>query len=203
MEPQPTAPGRWQADLNDFFATVDRENQAFSRNLTRQSAFYTEVARPALEAAAEALRPHGRTCETGLDHNRIYLIVHRPEGPVEFQYAVVTEARIETVVPYIHCWFEENELAANAADAAGEKEEPEDDQDESDSEDEPEDEDEEKDDKKDDKKPARTKTIELLSSWMEGREIESVTREEILADFTTHYKEAVSRLRTHLHTTPQ
>lgn len=203
METQPNSPGRWQADLNDFFASVDRENQAFSHNLTRQGAFYTDVARPALEAAAEALRQHGRTCETGLDQSRIYLIVHRPEGPVEFQYAVVAEARIETVAPYIHCWFEENELADKATEAAGEKEEVEDDKEDSDSGDEPEGEGEEKDEKKDDKKPARTKTIELLSTWTEGREIESVTREEILADFTTHYKEAVTRLRTHLHTTPQ
>jgi hypothetical protein len=30
-----------------------------------------------------------------------------------------------------------------------------------------------------------------------------VTREEILADFVAHYKEAITRLRTHLHTTPQ
>lgn len=200
MEPQPNSPGRWQADLNDFFATVDRENHAFSHNLTRQGAFYTDVARPALEAAAEALRQHGRTCETGLDQSRIYLIVHRPEGPVEFQYAVVAESRIETVTPYIHCWFEENELADKATEAAGEKEEPEDDKEDSESGDEPEGESEEK---KDDKKPDRTKTIELLSTWTEGREIESVTREEILADFTTHYKEAVTRLRTHLHTTPQ
>ncbi|WP_375433695.1 hypothetical protein [uncultured Hymenobacter sp.] len=203
METQPpNASGRWQADLNDFFATVDRENQAFSRNLTRQGTFYTEVARPALEAAAEALRQHGRTCETGLDQSRIYLIVHRPEGPVEFQYAVVAEARIETVTPYIHCWFEENELAAKAADAAGQKA-AEDDQEEPEQDDAAEGEDGEKDEKKDDKKPARTKTIELLSTWAEGREIESVTRAEILADFTTHYKEAVTQLRTHLHTTPQ
>ena len=203
MEPQSTSKGRWQADLNDFFATVDRENHAFSHNLTRQGTFYNEVARPALEAAAEALRQHGRTCETGLDHSRIYLIVHRPEGPVEFQYAVVAEARIETVTPYIHCWFEENELADKATEAAGEKEEPEDEDDKEESGDESEGEGEEKDEKKDDKKPARTKTIELLGTWTEGREIESVTREEILADFTTHYKEAVTRLRTHLHTTPQ
>ncbi|UOQ67911.1 hypothetical protein [Hymenobacter volaticus] len=204
METQPNPSGRWQADLNNFFATVDRENQAFSHNLTRQGAFYSEVARPALEAAAEALRQHGRTCETGLDHSRIYLIVHRPEGPVEFQYAVVAGARIETVTPYIHCWFEENELADKADDAAGHKEEAkEDEDDKEESGDEAEGEDEGQDGKKDDKKPARTKTIELLSTWAEGREIESVTREEILADFTTHYKEAVTRLRTHLHTTPQ
>jgi hypothetical protein len=127
MDTQPTSTGRWQTDLNDFFATVDRENQTFSHNLVRQGTFYTDVARPALETAAEALRQHDRTCETGLDQNRIYLIVHRPDGPVEFQYAVVAEARVEAVTPYIHCWFEENELAdkpaANAEDEKGDDKE--------------------------------------------------------------------------------
>lgn len=203
METQLTSTWRWQADLNDFFASVDHENQAFSHNLVRQGTFYTDVARPALEAAAEALRQHDRTCETGLDQNRIYLIVHRPDGPVEFQYAVVAEARVEAVTPYIHCWFEENELddkpAAKAEDKQGEDQENQD----SESDEEAEGADEEQGEKKDDKKPARTKTIELLATWTDGREIESVTREEILADFVAHYKEAVTRLRTHLHTTPQ
>lgn len=203
MDTQPTSTGRWQTDLNDFFATVDRENQAFSHNLVRQGAFYTDVARPALEAAAEALRQHGRTCETGLDENRIYLIVHRPDGPVEFQYAVVAEARVEAVTPYIHCWFEENELADKPAANAEEKQGKDEDNQEPEPDEEPAGDDEEKGDKKDDKKPARTKTIEPLATWTAGREIESVTPEEILADFVAHYKEAVARLRTHLHTTPQ
>jgi len=210
MEPQPATTQRWNTDLDAFLATVDQENHAFSQNLKRQGEFYARTARPALDAAADALRRHDRTCETGLDQHRIYLIVRRPEGPVEFQYAVVAEARIEGVTPYIHCWFEENKLAEagledsgkTAAEAnqqqAGEeddKEEGEDDEDEG--------EEQEGDDKKkDDKKPKRTKTIELLSTWSAERQIESVTQEEILADFVTHYKEAVSRLRTHLHATP-
>ncbi|MBC8082897.1 MAG: hypothetical protein H7Z21_06745 [Hymenobacter sp.] len=203
MEANPNPPGRWQADLNEFFAGIESENQAFSGNLKRQGAFYADTVRPALDAAAEALRGHGRTCETGLDQNRIYLIVRRPEGPVEFQYALVAEARIEAVTPYVHCWFEENELAEQSTqdrpqDAEADDEKPEDDA----SEDEDEDK-EKKDDKKDDKKAARTKTIELLSSWADGRAIESVTREEILADFVVHYQEAVARLRSHLHAAPQ
>ncbi|WP_022826255.1 hypothetical protein [Hymenobacter norwichensis] len=205
MAPQPTLADRWQAELNDFFATVDRENEAYSRNITRQNAFYSEVAQPALEAAAEALKQHGRTCETGLDQSRIYLIVHRPDGPVEFQYAVLAEPRVEGVTPYIHCWFEENPLALKPADDSqqeGEEGKPAQTEDEAEGEEGEEAGEEGKDEKKDDKKPARTKTIELLGTWAEGREIESVTREEILADFVAHYKEAVTRLRTHLHTTP-
>ena len=205
MAPQPTSADRWQAELNDFFATVDRENEAYSHNIKRQNAFYSEVAQPALEAAAETLKQHGRTCETGLDQSRIYLIVHRPDGPVEFQYAVLAEARVEGVTPYIHCWFEENPLAPKPADnSQQEDQEGKADQAEDDAEGEEAEEagEEGKDEKKGDKKPARTKTIELLGTWAEGREIESVTREEILADFVAHYKEAVMRLRTHLHTTP-
>ncbi|RPD45712.1 hypothetical protein DNI29_16270 [Hymenobacter sediminis] len=202
METQPKVTEQWQANLNEFFATVDRENQAFSHNLTRQGTFYTDVARPALEAAAQALHQHGRTCETGLDQNRIYLIVHRPEGPVEFQYAVVAEARVETVTPYIHCWFEENELDDKPANNTEDEQDADKDGQEQESQDEP-DSDEAQGDQKDDKKPTRTKTIELLSTWTEGREIESVTREEILADFVAHYQEAVTRLRTHLHIRPQ
>lgn len=204
MDSQPTASDRWQAELDDFFATVDRENETYSHNITRQSTFYREVVRPALEAAAETLQQHGRTCETGLDQSRLYLIVHRPEGPVEFQYAVLAEPRVEGVTPYIHCWFEENPLAPKPADnSQPEGQEGQPDQTEDDAQGEEEEAGEEgKDEKKDDKKPARTKTIELLSTWAEGREIESVTREEILADFVAHYKEAVTRLRTHLHATP-
>lgn len=202
MDSQPTASDRWQAELNDFFATVDRENETYSHNITRQLTFYREVARPALEAATETLQQHGRTCEIGLDQSRLYLIIHRPDGPVEFQYAVLAEPRVEGVTPYIHCWFEENPLAPKPAETtpqAGEEGNPAQD-DAKDADDE--EGDAEKDEKKDDKKPARTKTIELLSTWTADREIESVTREEILADLVAHYKEAVTRLRTHLHAMP-
>lgn len=201
MQPQPTAPGHWETDLDAFFATLDYENEAFARNIERQGQFYAATALPALDAAAGALRRHGHPCETGLDQSRIYLIVRRPEGPVEFQYAVLAEARIEGVTPYVHCWFEENKLAEKPAEDP-EKPAEGDDQGEEGGE-EGEGGEEKKDDKKDDKEPARTKTIELLCTWAEGRQIEGVTREEILTDFLNHYKEAVGQLRSHLHTAPR
>ena len=209
MTPQPVSPSRWQADLADFFATVDREDETFGRNITRQGTFYDATVRPALEAAAKVLRARGRLCEVGLDQSRLYLIVRQGADAVEFQYAVLAEVRIEAVTPYVHCWFEENKLAEkptekSAADPGQgvENDEPKKDDDpkeeaEGEGDDEP-----KKDDEKDDKKPARTKTIEPLGTWAEGRELESVTQEEILTDFTAHYQEAVTRLRTHLHTAP-
>jgi hypothetical protein len=208
MQPQPTAPGRWETDLDNFFGTLNRENDDHSRNIIRQGEFYARTVHPALDAAAEALRHHGRTCETGLDQHRVYVIVRRPEGSVEFQYAVVAEARIEGVTPYIHCWFEENPLAKTSGEDSGQTEdkaaqkpadEADDQQGEADKEG---DEEPEDDKKKDDKKPARTKTIELLATWAAGRQLESVTQEELLADFVAHYKEAVAGLRTHLHAAP-
>lgn len=199
MQPQPNPPVRWEAELTDFFATVGREDETYLANLKRQGAFYAATARPALEAAAAALRQHLRACEVGLDQNRVYLIVRRPEGAVEFQYAVMVEVRIEALTPYIHCWFEEDEYVGKPdAGKPQPKQEPEgeqpagDDGGEAAEKDQP-----------DDKKPARTKTVELLGTWADGRTLESVTQEELLADFTTHYKEAVTRLRTHLHLAPQ
>lgn len=204
MQPQPNPPVRWEADLTDFFATIDREDHTYLDNLGRQGTFYTDTARPALEAAAVALRQHLRTCEVGVDQNRVYIIVRRPDGPVEFQYAVTVELRIEALTPYIHCWFEEDEFIGKP-DAGKPQPQPEH-KDEPEGGDKPEGEEggeEDKDkDKKDDKKPARTKTVEALPTWAAGRPLESVTREELLADFTAHYKEAVTRLRTHLHLVP-
>lgn len=201
MTPQPNSLPRWQADLTDFFAVVDLEDETFGRNITRQGAFYRDTVRPALEAAAEALQARGRQCEIGLDQSRQYLIVRQGAGAVEFQYAVLAEVRIEAVTPYVHCWFEEDKLAekpaAEPGPEVGTDEPKKDDEPAADGDDQP-----EKDDDKDDKKPARTKTIELLGTWAEGRELESVTQEEILADFTAHYQEAVTRLRAHLHTAP-
>ena len=200
----PTPPGRWEADLNGFFATLAQEDQAFIDNLKRQADFYANTARPALETAAAALRPHARTCETGFDQDRVYLIVRHLEGPVEFQYAVVAKARIEAVLPYVHCWFEENKLAEAITAEQGQPEAPPEEEkgakkgDDKEGGDEP----PEGADKKDDQEPARTKTIELLASWRDDRRIESVTQEEILADFLNHYREAVAQARTQLHTTP-
>lgn len=205
MNPQANSPDRWEEDLTDFFAALDRENAAFSLNVTRQGAFYRDTVRPALEAAAAALRRHGRTGEVGLDANRQYLIVRRADDAVEFQYAVLAEARIEGVTPYIHCWFEENtweEKPAGPEQQADKDSQPEAKEDDAEDEDQPDKKDADaKDDKKDDK-PARTKTIELLGTWAADRAVESVTRDEILADFTAHYQEAVTRLRTHLHARP-
>lgn len=199
MQPQLNPPARWQADLADFFATVEREDHTYLANLKRQGDFYAATARPALEAAAEALRPHLRTCEVGVNQNRVYIIVRRPEGPVEFQYAVMVEVRIEALTPYIHCWFEEDEYA-DKPDAG--KPQPEH-KDEPEGNDQPEGGEGGDKDKKDDKKPPRTKTVEALSTWTNGRALESITQAEILADFTAHYKEAVGRLRAHLHLAPQ
>ena len=205
--------GDWQADLNDLFATLDRENHAFTDNLGRQTAFYRDVALPALEAAAQALRAHARDCETGLDPERVYLIVKQLTGEVEFQYAVVAEVRIEAVTPYVHCWFEENQLAEEITQEHGQPENKPDDQASKSDGDKP---DEKDDDKGDDKKgggeeggdakkkdaePTRTKTMEILSTWKDDRRIEDVTRQEILTDFVQHYQEAIGLARTQLHKT--
>ena len=202
MHPQPHPPTRWEADLSDFFATVGREDETYLANLKRQGTFYADTARPALETAAAALRQHQRVCEVGVNQNRVYLIVRRSEGTVEFQYAVMVEVRIEALTPYVHCWFEEDEYLGKP-DAGkpqpAHPEEPEGEKPAGDEGGEPED----KEKEKDDKQPARTKTVEVLGTWADGRTLESVTPEELLADFTAHYKEAVTRLRTHLHTTPQ
>ncbi|AMR25776.1 hypothetical protein A0257_00840 [Hymenobacter psoromatis] len=202
----PTPPGRWQADLNGFFATLAHEDQTFIDNLQRQTDFYTNTARPALETAAAALSAHARTCDTGLDDGRVYLIVRHLEGPVEFQYAIVAEVRIEAVLPYVHCWFEENKLAEAITAEQGQPEPPpkeEKDDDKADDKEGGGDKPPEGDDKKADKEPTRTKTIELLASWRDDRQIESVTQAEILTDFLQHYQEAVAQARTHLHTTPR
>ena len=209
------APGDWQASLNDLFATLDRENHTFTDNLNRQSAFYHDVALPALEAAAGALRAHARDCETGLDPERVYLIVRQLTGEVEFQYAVVAEVRIETVTPYVHCWFEENKLAEEITQEQGQPEKKPDDQSPKDGGDKPDAKDDDKggddegggegggeeggDAKKKDAEPTRTKTMEILSTWKDDRRIEDVTREEILNDFVQHYKEAIGLARTQLH----
>ncbi len=209
-----SASGNWQANLNDLFATLDRENQTFTDNLSRQSAFYQNTALPAVEAAAEALRAHARTCETGHDPERVFLIIKLLTGEVEFQYAVVAEVRVEAITPYIHCWFEENKLAEEITQQQGQpekkptKQAPKPDNKGGDKPDDKED-DEGDDDKGgdeeggDEKKkatdPTRTKTMEVLSTWKDDRRIEDVTREEILNDFVQHYKEAISLARTQLH----
>ena len=202
-----SASGNWQADLNDLFATLDRENHAFTDNLNRQSAFYHNTALPALEAAAEALRAHARDCETGLDPERVFLIVKQLTGEVEFQYAVVAEVRIEAVTPYIHCWFEENTLAEEITQEQGQPEEkPADKGDDAGDDKEAEKKGDDKggdedggDAKKKGAEPTRTKTMEVLSTWQDERRIEDVTREEILNDFVQHYKEAIGLARTQLH----
>ena len=202
-----SASGNWQADLNDLFATLDRENHAFTDNLNRQSAFYHDTALPALEAAAEALRAHARDCETGLDPERVFLIVKQLTGEVEFQYAVVAEVRIEAVTPYIHCWFEENTLAEEITQEQGQPEEkPADKGDDAGDDKEAEKKGDDKggdedggDAKKKGAEPTRTKTMEVLSTWQDERRIEDVTREEILNDFVQHYKEAIGLARTQLH----
>ena len=206
-------PDQWHADLDGFFNTLDRENQAYTDNLARQGKFYVEVVRPALNAAAAALRRHGRTCETGSDQDREYLIIRQMTGQVEFQYAIVGEVYIETVTPYVHCWFEENKLAKQLEKAHGQ---PEDNPDDAQAKDQGQDKDKEKsgdDDEKgddsggesadanqdDDKEPTRTKTMEVLGTWNEDRAIGSVTQQEILQDFVQHYQEAIGLARVQLH----
>ncbi|AWM32012.1 hypothetical protein [Hymenobacter nivis] len=203
--------GDWQADLNDLFATIDHESHTYIDNLNRQSAFDHDTALPALEAAAEALRAHARSCETGLDPERVYLIIRQLTGEVEFQYAVVAEVRIEAVTPYIHCWFEENKLAEAITKQQGQPEKQPDDQapksGDKGSDDQPADEGNDDkggdnqggDDKQKEEEPTRTKTMEVLSTWQDDRRIEDVTREEILNDFVQHYKEAIGLARTQLH----
>lgn len=199
MDSATPPPGNWQADLDGLFATLGREDQAFADNMGRQTAFYKDTALPALQAAAEALGHHGRTAEAGQEPERVYLIVSKLTGEVEFQYAVVAEVRIEAVTPYIHCWFEENKLAEAIEKEQGQPEKPAGgDQPDDDKPDEG----GEADDKKDDKEPARTKTLEVLSTWRAGRALASITREEILADFVRHYHEALELARTQLHVAP-
>jgi hypothetical protein len=205
MDNAPTpSSDNWQADLDDLFDTLGREDKAFADNMGRQTAFYNDVALPALQAAAEALGRHGRQAEAGQEPERVYLIVNKLTGEVEFQYAVVAEVRIEAVTPYIHCWFEENKLAETMKKEQGQPEKPEDDGDQE--ADEKKDgggeEGGEGDDKKDDKEPARTKTMEVLSTWREGRTLDSITQEEILNDFVKHYQEALDQARTQLHVAP-
>ncbi|MDJ0367918.1 hypothetical protein QMK33_22480 [Hymenobacter sp. H14-R3] len=209
-----SASGNWQADLNDLFATLDRENRAFTDNLSRQATFHHDVALPALEAAAEALRAHARTCETGLDPERVFLIIRQLSGKVEFQYALVAEVRIEAVTPYVHCWFEENKLAEAITQEQGQPEKKPadpapkpagkgtDQPDEEGAGDDEGGEDQGGDDaKQQDAEPTRTKTLEVLSTWQADRRIEDVTREEILRDFVHHYQEAIGLARTQLHKT--
>lgn len=198
-------PGNWQADLDGLFDALNREDQVFRDNLAVQTAFYQNTALPALQAAAQAVGRHGRTAEAGHEPERVYLIVSKLTGEVEFQYAVVAEVRIEAVTPYIHCWFEENQLAAALEKERGQPEQPEDDdQAQGDKADDKEGEEggEGGDDKKDDKAPARTKTMEVLSTWRAGRALASVTQDEILSDFVQHYKEALDLARTQLHVAP-
>jgi hypothetical protein len=202
---QPTS-GSWQADLDGLFATLDHENQAFTDNLNQQSAFYHDTALPALEAAAEALRAHARTCEVGLDPERVYLIIRQLTGEVEFQYAVVAEVRIEAVTPFVHCWFEENKLAEEITQQQGQPEKKPDDKSDGPDDKSGEEKGDEKggddqggDAKKKDADPTRTKTMEILSTWQDDRRIADVTREEILTDFVQHYKEAIALARTQLH----
>ena len=200
MDSPTPSPGNWQADLDGLFDTITQEDKTFADNMGRQTAFYNDTARPALEAAAAAVRRHGRTAEAGQEPERVYLIISKLTGEVEFQYAVVAEVRIEAVTPYIHCWFEENKLAEALKKEQGQPEKPAGD-------DQPDDDKKEEggaegDDKKDDKEPARTKTMEVLSTWREGRTLDSVTQEEILADFVQHYHEALNLARTQLHVAP-
>ena len=209
------SPRQWQADLDGFFDQLDRENQAYTDNLARQGKFYVEVVRPALNAAAAALRQHGRTCETGFDQDREYLIIRQMTGQVEFQYAIVGEVFIETVTPYVHCWFEENKLAQQLEKAHGQ---PEDKPDAAKAKGQDKEKDQEKSgddeekgdnsggdesaaaDKKDDgKEPTRTKTMEVLGTWNDDRAIGSVTQQEILQDFVLHYQEAIGLARVQLH----
>ncbi|NML66588.1 hypothetical protein HHL22_15375 [Hymenobacter sp. RP-2-7] len=201
MDNAPTPPpGNWQAELDNVFGTIEKEDQAFTDNLGRQTDFYKNTALPALQAAAQALGKHGRTAEAGQEPERVYLIVNKLTSEVEFQYAVVAEVRIEAVTPYIHCWFEENKLAEAIQKEQGQPEKSAGDED--DKGDEAKDDDGEGDDKKDDKEPARTKTIEVLSTWREGRALDSITQEEILHDFVRHYQEALGLARTQLHVAP-
>ena len=206
------ASGDWQADLNDLFATLDRENHAYTDNLARQTTFHRDVALPALQAAAQALRDHARECETGLDPERVYLIIKQLTGEVEFQYAIVGEVRIEAVTPYVHCWFEENTLAEEITQAQGQPEKKPadkggDDSDDKEGDDKGGDDDKGEgggeeggdDAKKKGAEPTRTKTMEVLSTWKDDRRIEDVTRQEILNDFVQHYKEALGLARTQLH----
>ena len=205
-------PGNWQADLDGLFDSLGQEDQAFTNNMGRQTAFYKDTALPALQAAAEALGRHGRIAEAGQEPERVYLIVNKLTGEVEFQYAVVAEVRIEAITPYIHCWFEENKLAEEITQEQGQPEKKPDDHTPKDGGDKPDakaddqgGDDEEGggeeggDAKKKDAEPTRTKTMEVLSTWQDDRRIEDVTQQEILTDFVQHYKEAIGLARTQLH----
>ena len=204
----------WRSDLRVFFDEVEREDETFSDNVVKVSRFYADTARPALEDAARELKLYGRDCETGEDGGRVYIIVRAVrEDEVEFQYAVVAEAKIEGITPYVHCWYEELPKDADGGGAqqnesqsknenGGKKGEDQDD-DNQDEDNQDEDNQDDDDDKSgDDKKsgePKRTKTIEQLANWTAERGLQSITPEEIAGDFIAHYKDAVARLRAPMH----
>ncbi len=59
--------------------------------------------------------------------------------------------------------------------------------------------DENSDDDKSSGESPRTKTLEPLLGWTAGRDLGSITREQIAGDFIAHYKDAVARLRAPMH----
>ena len=216
--------GNWRANLRSFFDQVRREDDAFADHVIEVEDFYARTARPALAEVARELSLYGRECETGEDAGRVFIIVRAVKEKVEFQYAVVAETRIEGITPYIHCWYEEptkdqspsgiDEQNGDQEDDAQSQDDDAQSQDErggdqDDEGQEPKEGKEKGGEKKDDEKtgddksaaaPKRTKTIEPLANWTEGRALQSVTREEIISDFLAHYKDAVARLRASLHT---
>lgn len=197
----------WKNDLEAFFDEIDREDGTFAEHVERAERFYHDVARPALDDVGRALDAHGRSCEVGADAGRIYIIVRRAGGEIEFQYAVVVEAKVEGVTPYAHCWYEQTP----PDDAEQATEQPEDEGnnnggDEEEGDDENDDRQKEPDgDEKDDKEaatpaaPKRIKTVEVLGGWTPERGLDDVSRDDIARDFLGHYKQAVARLRAHLH----
>lgn len=211
----------WRANLKGFFDDIKREDNAFADHVVVVKRFYADAVSPALAEVARELELYGRECETGEDAGRVYIIVRAVKEKVEFQYAVVVETKIEGLTPYIHCWYEEppkdeapiagdeQESGAQEDDAHSQAEQGGGKDDQEKGNDKEEDGDKKGDDEKgDDEKggddkaagtPKRTKTIEPFANWGPGRELQSITQEEIINDFLNHYKNAVARLRAPLH----
>lgn len=195
----------WRARLTKFFVEVDREDQVFAEAVVRREEFYKTIARPALEAVKRELAGHGRECETGEDGGRIFIIVRKAGGEIEFQYAVAAEVKIEGITPYVHSWLEPTASEGDAThndddEESGDDEK--DDKEDGEQNDNDDSSDRESDDSADAKTPNashRIKIVEALDGWQSGSDLSGVTSEDITRDFVSRYTEAVVLSRADLH----
>lgn len=196
----------WRTNLAEMFAEVDREDRAFADAVVRRANFYKTIARPALDAIKNELARYGRLCDIGEDDGRVFIIVRKAGGEIEFQYAVVAEVKIEGITPYVHSWLEptasSDDATQNDDDEEGGDDEEKDDEDDSEQNDDDDGSDRDSDDSADAKPPNashRIKIVEVLDGWQSGSDLSGVTSEEITRDFVSRYTEAVALSRAGLH----